>query len=64
MLRGQILTRKCSGVSLKVVINIKTQVKYRFSQKIVKYCNKVLLFCYITPLAAGSYVSIVLKHEI
>jgi len=46
-----ILFRKCSGV--KVDRNIKTQVKYRFSQKILEYCNEVLLLRYITPLPEG-----------
>ncbi len=45
-----IFIRKCSGVKVKVDRNIKTQVKYRYSQEILKYCNKVLLLCYITPL--------------
>ncbi len=45
-----ILIRKCRGVKVKVGWNIKTQVKYRYSPKILKYCNKVLLLRYITPL--------------
>ncbi len=45
-----ILIRKCSGVQVKVGCNIKTQVKYRYSQKILKYCKEVLLLCYNTPL--------------
>ncbi len=54
-----ILTRKCCGVKVKVDWNIKTQVKYRYSQKILKYCNKVLLLRYNTPLICS-----IQKHEI
>lgn len=45
-----ILIRKCSGVKVKVAWNIKTQVKYRYSQKLLMYCNKLLLLHYNIPL--------------
>ncbi len=54
-----ILTRKCCGVKVKVDWNINTQVKYRYSQKILMYCNKVLLLCYNTPQICS-----IQKHEI
>ncbi len=38
------LIRKFSRVKVKVGWNIKTQVKYRYSQKILKYCNEVYYF--------------------
>ncbi len=56
-----ILIRKCSGVKVKVGWNIKTQVKYRYSQKILKYCNEVLLLCYNTPLVINHWLSELFK---
>ncbi len=52
MLRGNvyILIRKCSGVKVKVGWNVTAQLKYRYSQQILKYCNEVLLLRYNTPL--------------
>lgn len=39
-----------SWVTVKVEINIKTQVKYRYSQNLIKYSNKVLVLRHFTPL--------------
>ncbi len=38
-----ILIKTCSGVEVKVGWNVKTQVKHRYSPKILKYCNFVTI---------------------
>lgn len=41
---------KCSEVKVEVAKKKKTQVKYRFSQKLLKYSNEVLVLRYFTTL--------------
>ncbi len=45
-------------VKVKVAWNIKTQVKYRYSPKILKDCNKVLLLHYNTPLTVNNILNL------
>ncbi len=52
MLWGNVI-RKRSGVKVEVDRNIKTQVKYRVSQKILRYSNEVLLLCYAVKSLAN-----------
>ena len=45
-----ILSRKCSGVKVKVDINLNSEVKYRYVKFLLKYSNEVFVLRYITTL--------------
>lgn len=45
-----ILSRKCSGVKVKVDINLNSEVKHRYVTFLLKDSNKVFVLCYITTL--------------
>ncbi len=52
-----IFIRKCSGVKVKVDRNIKTQVKFRYSQQYLNTVTKYYYFVFITPLLKSIHYS-------